>query len=284
MSQTETSEASILIVDDSRVDLRALARILTEAGYRVRLALDGFLALSSAQSAPPDLILLDIKMPELDGYEVCEQLKTDERTRDIPIIFLSALDELLDKVKAFAIGGVDYIVKPFQAEEVLARIKTHLTLCRLQRSLQEQNLQLEERVQARTSELAAANARLHDEVTRRERSEREKDRLLDLVGQQSDQLREMTNWLIESQQKDRQGLAQSLREQVAQNLTLLNFNLGSIQTLVTDTNSLPAHGVILSQLDDSRSVLKQTQEYVNTVTVNLTSLRRKTMNCWKAPS
>src|SRR5207237_3307777 len=101
------------------------------------------------QSTLPDLILLDIVMPDLDGYEVCTRLKADDRTRDIPVIFISAVDEVLDKVKAFDSGGVDYIVKPFQPEEVLARIQTHLSLRRLQKHL-------EDLVRARTSELIEA--------------------------------------------------------------------------------------------------------------------------------
>jgi PleD family two-component response regulator len=135
---------NILAVDDTRPNLRLLVEILAEGGYKVRPAANGQMALEAAKVEPPDLILLDIMMPEMNGFEVCRQLKADERTRDIPIIFISALDETLDKVKAFAIGGVDYITKPFQAEEVLARVKTHLTIRNLQKSLQEQNRQLQE--------------------------------------------------------------------------------------------------------------------------------------------
>jgi PleD family two-component response regulator len=138
------SSPNILAVDDTRPNLRLLVGILAEGGYKVRPAANGRMALEAAKVEPPDLILLDIMMPEMNGFEVCRQLKADERTRDIPIIFISALDETLDKVKAFAIGGVDYITKPFQAEEVLARVKTHLTIRNLQKSLQEQNRQLQE--------------------------------------------------------------------------------------------------------------------------------------------
>lgn len=135
---------NILIVDDTRANLRLLARILTEKGYMVRPVPDGKMALSAAQAELPDLILLDIKMPHLSGYEVCERLKADEKTRDIPVIFISALDEVMDKVKAFTIGGVDYITKPFQEEEVLARVRTHLTLRNLQKNLEEKNETLSE--------------------------------------------------------------------------------------------------------------------------------------------
>ena len=129
---------SILIVDDTPANLRLLADILSKAEYLVRPARDGETAVRSAQSAPPDLILLDIVMPHLDGYDVCRQLKADERTADIPIIFISALDNVEEKVKSFTNGGVDYITKPFQSEEVLARVQTHLTIRKLQMDLLEQ--------------------------------------------------------------------------------------------------------------------------------------------------
>jgi len=119
---------SILIVDDEPNNLKVLYNLLIEQNYEVRAARNGETALQAAQDDPPDLILLDIKMPEMDGYEVCSHLKADERTRDIPVIFISALNQTEDIVKAFACGGVDYITKPFQFEEVNARVKTHLTI------------------------------------------------------------------------------------------------------------------------------------------------------------
>ncbi len=141
--QTDFSKESILVVDDTLANLRLLAKILAEQGYEVRPVTNGKLALRSVQgTAPPDLILLDIMMPEMDGYEVCERLKADEHTRDIPVIFLSALDEVQDKVRAFSVGGVDYITKPFHEQEVLVRVETHLNQRRLQRRLEEQNQEL----------------------------------------------------------------------------------------------------------------------------------------------
>jgi two-component system, sensor histidine kinase and response regulator len=117
--------------------------MLQEQGYRVRPVPNGAHALLSAQKEPPDLILLDIRMPEMNGYEVCQQLKADDRTREIPIIFISALDEGLDKATAFSTGGVDYITKPFQAEELFARVHTHLALHQMRQTLQEKNEILE---------------------------------------------------------------------------------------------------------------------------------------------
>lgn len=138
----KTNRANILVVDDTPENLRLLAGILSEKGYQVRPVPNGKLALSAAQKMPPDIVLLDIMMPEMDGYEVCQRLKDSEVTKDIPVIFISAINDVMDKVKAFAVGGVDFITKPFQVEEVLARIDTHLKICSLQQSLQEKNQDL----------------------------------------------------------------------------------------------------------------------------------------------
>ena len=183
---------NILVIDDNPQNLRLLVGMLSEKGYRVRPAPNGALALRSVRSILPDLILLDIKMPEMDGYEVCGHLKADEKTRDVPVIFISALDETVDKVKAFDAGGVDYITKPFQRQEVLARVETHLSLRKAQERLKEQNArlereimerkraqealqrahdELEQRVEDRTSLLAAANDRLKQEIRERKRAE-----------------------------------------------------------------------------------------------------------------
>jgi signal transduction histidine kinase len=143
-SPSTVPKGNILIVDDTPDNLRLLSSTLTERGYKVRSVINGAMALMGAQAAPPDLIMLDIKMPDLDGYEVCTRLKADERTREIPVIFISALDEALDKVKAFTSGGMDYIQKPYQVEEVLARIENQLTIRRLQVQLQAQNRQLQQ--------------------------------------------------------------------------------------------------------------------------------------------
>jgi len=135
--------ASILVVDDTPANLQVLAGMLKDRGYKVRPVLSGKLALLAAERDPPDLILLDINMPEMNGYEVCEHLKADDKLKGIPVIFISALTEQLDKVKAFAIGGVDYLTKPFQMEELHARVETHLKLRRLQIELEEYTRHLE---------------------------------------------------------------------------------------------------------------------------------------------
>jgi PAS domain S-box-containing protein len=148
-SQSTERQGDILIVDDTPNNLRLLSNLLTEKGYQIRAAINGRMALTAIQAAQPELILLDICMPEMDGFEVCKILKADEQNRDIPIIFISALDEVFDKVKAFEIGGVDYITKPFHVAEVLVRVKNHLSLRRLQQKLQLQNIHLQQEIRER---------------------------------------------------------------------------------------------------------------------------------------
>jgi len=144
LSSTESSLPQIVVVDDAPANLRLLTDLLTKAGYIARPALNGKIALSSIRLNPPDVVLLDIMLPDISGYEVCQLLKADPRTSDIPIIFISAKTELLDKVKGFELGAVDYVSKPFQPQEVLARIQAHVTIRRLQLQLQAQNLLLNE--------------------------------------------------------------------------------------------------------------------------------------------
>ncbi len=142
-------QANILVVDDIPANLSLLTQILAEQGYKVRVAPSGRLALKSVESYPPDLILLDINMPDLNGYEVCQSLKADPETAAIPVIFISALGEVTDKIKAFQFGGVDYISKPFEPLEVLARIQHQLRLRQLQQQLQHQNQQLNKQMELR---------------------------------------------------------------------------------------------------------------------------------------
>ncbi|MBW4582262.1 MAG: diguanylate cyclase [Tildeniella nuda ZEHNDER 1965/U140] len=148
-------KASILVVDDHPDNLRTLSAVLNQHGYRVRKAISGTVALETVQSQPPDLILLDIRMPEVDGYDVCGALKACQQTCDIPIIFLSALDDSASKVKAFELGGADYITKPFQGEEVLARVRNQLTIQRQQQQLVAQNQQLRQEIHDRQQAQAA---------------------------------------------------------------------------------------------------------------------------------
>jgi len=160
MTVEQNKKTNIMVVDDTVANLKLLEGILGKRGYRVRSFPRGRLALAAAAMEAPDLILLDINIPEMNGYEVCERLKADPVLAPVPVIFISALNEMLDKVKAFGCGGVDYIGKPFQIEEILARVENHLNLRRLRKELEQHNARLDELVRLKTRQLAEANERL----------------------------------------------------------------------------------------------------------------------------
>lgn len=166
--QTENYQADILVVDDTPDNLRLLIRILQKNGYKVRPVTNGFSAIDAIQSSVPDLILLDIMMPDINGYELCQRLKLQPQFREIPIIFISALEEGIDKAKAFEVGGADYITKPFQVKEVLARVSNQLTVRSLQMQLQEKNQKLTDQ-----------NVQLHQEIAERRQVEMETRLLLE---------------------------------------------------------------------------------------------------------
>ncbi|HEX5364183.1 MAG TPA: response regulator, partial [Gallionella sp.] len=148
-----TNKGRILAVDDTPESLRLLTDILKAEGYEVRAAISGELALHAAALNPPELILLDIRMPGMNGYEVCRSLKAQPATRDVPVIFVSAASETSEKVEGFAVGGVDFVTKPYQRDELLARVRTHLQLNRLSNHL-------EELVEERTAELRVSERKL----------------------------------------------------------------------------------------------------------------------------
>lgn len=154
-------DVNILVVDDTHDNLQLLSNILAEERFQVRPVSNGKEALSAVQAKTPDLILLDIMLPDMDGYTVCKELKANVLTHDVPIIFICALGEVFDKVKGFALGAVDYVTGPFEAEEVLARVRTHLHLRLMQRQLHDQNLQLQREIVGRKraeNALQTANA------------------------------------------------------------------------------------------------------------------------------
>ncbi|MBD2607722.1 diguanylate cyclase [Scytonema hofmannii FACHB-248] len=160
------SETNILIVDDTPDNLRLLTKILELQGYTIRKSINGRMALQAAERHPPDLILLDINMPEMNGYEVCQQLKASKITEQIPIIFISALDQINDKVQAFELGGQDYITKPFQELEVLMRVRNQLLIKQQHQQLLEQNQRLEHEIQERLkAEAEVRQLSLTDELT-----------------------------------------------------------------------------------------------------------------------
>ncbi|HJV93346.1 MAG TPA: response regulator [Azonexus sp.] len=197
-ARSSPPNAEILVVEDTPASLELLSELLAQAGYTVRPAPEGRMALRSAQASPPELILLDVRMPGIDGYEVCRRLKADTRTRDIPVIFLSALQDAGDKLRGFELGAVDYIAKPFQPEEVLARVRTHVELRRLQSGL-------EARVNERTAQLLAAQASLHES---------------------REQLQELAGFLQTVREEERARIARELHDELGQALTALRIDLG----------------------------------------------------------
>lgn len=198
-------EYSILIVDDNPANLGVIVDYLERYGFGIRIARSGESALQKVRYDPPDIILLDVLMPEMDGFETCRQLKADETTRTIPVIFMTSLTSPEDKVKGFEKGAVDYVTKPLHQEEVLARITTHLRLRHLTESLQEKNRQLE--LSSRT----------------------ERERLFEAVNQQREQLRALANRLTEVQEVERKQLARELHDHLGQALTAISINLTRIK-------------------------------------------------------
>ncbi|WP_186376189.1 two-component system response regulator [Hyella patelloides] len=167
-SANQYHKANILIVDDTSSNLRLLSKLLQDEGYAVRCALDGATALTIAEAEWPDIILLDIVMPEMDGYEICQQLKISEKTQQIPVIFFSNLEDVFDKQKAFDVGGVDYIPKSFNSLEVIIRIEHQLTIQSAKAEIIRLNTELEDRVKERTQELEVTNQKLQQEINQRQ--------------------------------------------------------------------------------------------------------------------
>ena len=163
MSVDIPNQGAILIVDDTPMNLEVLVQELTDQDFEVFVAIDGESAIEQLQYARPDIILLDVMMPGIDGFETCSRLKQNPETQDIPVIFMTALTNTEDKVKGFEAGAVDYVTKPIEPEEVHARVKTHLTIQRLRTELQEANELLEQRVAERTAELERLKNRLQEE-------------------------------------------------------------------------------------------------------------------------
>ena len=162
MNWTQVNDATILIVDDNPTNLKVLSGAIANSGWEILVATDGETAIEQAEYAQPDLIVLDINMPGIDGFETCRRLKANLVTHEIPIIFMTALTDLVDKVQGLSLGAVDYITKPFETEEVLARIKVHLQLSYLTKQLENQNYTLEKKVAERTTELEQANQQLRE--------------------------------------------------------------------------------------------------------------------------
>lgn len=241
LAKLDYAEYYILIVDDTPANLGVIVDYLEQYGFGIMIARSGESALQKVHYSPPDLILLDVLMPTMDGFEICQRLKADEATKDIPVIFMTSLTGTEDKVKGFEVGAVDYVTKPLHQEEVLARITTHLRLRDLTLGLQEKNRQLE--LSSRT----------------------ERERLFEAVNQQREQLRALANRLTEIQEAERKQLARDLHDHLGQILTAISINLTAIK------NELPPDCTpqVSERLAEASTLTAQTLEQVRELSLNL---------------
>lgn len=239
--ETAFANHNILIVDDMPINLGVIVTFLQDAGFGIRIARSGESALRRVQYDHPDIILLDVLMPGMDGFETCRRLKMNEATKDIPVIFMTSLTRVEDKVRGFEVGAVDYVTKPLAQEEVLARVTTHLRLLTLTNSLKAQNEQLK--------------------VT----SEAEMARLFAAVSQQRQQLRTLTRRLTEVQELERKQIARELHDEMGQALTAISINLAAIETAVSQNNT----DNIQERLQESKELAALTLEQMRELSVNL---------------
>lgn len=237
------SKGLVLVVDDSLIALELVAEILGVSGYSVIKAENGERALTLAQESTPDLILLDIRMPGMDGYEVCRRLKADSRTADIPITFLSALDDTSALLEGFRLGAVDYIAKPYHVEEVLARVRTQVELRKLK-------LDLEEMVQERTAQLE------NEMVARMQKTEE--------LLESRQKLQELSGHMEEVREEERKYIARELHDEMGQVLSVLHIDLVQLSSELDKPVSQSQ-----KKLSDIIRMLDQVADSARTISENL---------------
>jgi signal transduction histidine kinase len=241
-SPSKRIKGNLLVVDDDVLARQTMDVFLTREGYKVRCAPNGEIALKLAGEDSPELILLDIRMPDMDGFEVCRRLKENPQTGNIPVIFISGLEEVADKVKGFEAGGVDYITKSFQREEALARVETHLALRRLQKQIETQNVQLQQEI----AKSKSAEEALADRTIQLERINRElvalNAELDDFTNMASHDMQEPLRTLMAFSDLLRKDLGDSLSGQAAKDLTFITDAANRMQALIQDLLALSRAG------------------------------------------
>lgn len=253
----KTLSHTILIIDDNVTNLKVAMAHLSAYSFQILTARNGGTGLQRAQLAQPDLILLDLQMPGIDGFEVCRRLKANPQTQDIPVIFMTAHSETDTVVRGFELGAVDYITKPFAEMELLARVRTHLTLRNLQQRLEE--------------EVAAKTAVLAQEIEQRKRAQEEKERLIEIIRQQGEQLRQILDYSFANQQPPTSDLRDNLlfqltnREyEVLQLIAQGKSTTEIAEILVLSTSTVSTYrGRIMTKLDleDAAALLKFAVEH-----------------------
>jgi signal transduction histidine kinase len=241
-STAKRGKGNLLVVDDDRLARQTMDIFLTREGYKIRCAPNGEMALKLAGEDSPELILLDIRLPDMDGFEVCRRLKKDPQTANIPVIFISGLEDVADKVKGFEAGGVDYITKSFQREEVLARLETHLALRRLQKQIEAQNVRLQQEI----AKSKSAEEALADRTVQLERINRElvalNAELDSFTNMASHDMQEPLRTLMAFSDLLRKDLGDSLSEQAAKDLTFITDAAKRMQALIQDLLALSRAG------------------------------------------
>ncbi|MEY3867881.1 MAG: response regulator [Microcoleaceae cyanobacterium] len=289
-----SSIADILVVDDTPDNLRLLSDLLTNNGYKVRNVTNGKMALDAAQLKPPDLILLDIMMPGIDGYEVCRQLKLKKETSLVPIIFLSAKNEVEDKVQGFGLGGVDYITKPYQAPEVLARIENQLRISDLQKTLRKKNQQLQQEI--------------HDRVVAEEQLKLLNQKLEKIVEARTLQLQTQNQELLFLKDQLQKKLEEehSLSDLKSELITTISHQFRTPLTIISTSSDLIKRKLmkvemtgceryfqrindsvqkITFMLEDTLTLAKASSEelQLNIIPINLTELCQSLIENWHIP-
>ena len=270
LTPADLPAGDILLVDDTLDNLRVLTALLGQRGYGVRAVTTGSAALMGIAAQPPDLVLLDINMPGMNGYEVCQKLKENPQTQAIPIIFISALNEVFDKVKAFTTGGVDYITKPFQVEEVFARIENQLKVQRLQRQLTAQNQQLQQAERDLSEALEQSrslNERIAEMTTLEERNRIARD-IHDSLGHALVALNIQIEAAIATWDLDREQAYASLKEAKQ----LGSSALTSVRTSVAEIRADALQGKLLEQaLESLLQEFQQATQVVPTAEIDLSA-------------